>query len=114
MPNGSLKTVPDAAGFVVTVSVTGAVTVPLRGKLKLGFALSLLVTANEALSVPAEPRGGAKVTSISFDSCGGIVTTHVSVAVGTQLVPRNAPEPEPDDVTVRIKSSRPLLVKRTA
>src|SRR5580658_6775289 len=114
MPNGSLKTVPDVAGFVVTVSVTGAVTVPLRGKLKLAFALSLLVTANEALSVPAEPRGGAKVTSISLDSCGGIVTTHVSVAVGTQLVPSwNAPEPEPDDVTVRIKSSRPLLVNRT-
>ena len=108
MPKGSLTTNPAVAGLRETLRVTGGAAEPDSGKVKLGFAGSLVAMVKVPVSVPATPAGGAKLIEISVDSCGGMVMVQGG-AVGTQPNPSWKADGATGELTVKIKSSRPLF-----
>ena len=60
-----LITFPSPAGLIATVNVAGGVTVPVTEKVNVGCAASFVVIVIVALTVPAVPAGGLKLTTRS-------------------------------------------------
>src|SRR3984957_3606152 len=109
MPKGSLTTNPAVAGLRETLRVTGGAAEPDSGKVKLGFAGSLVAMVKVPVSVPATPAGGAKLIEISVDSCGGMVMVQGGVELGRHPNPNWKADGAAGEVTFKIKSSRPLF-----
>jgi hypothetical protein len=65
MVKSVLETFPLPAGLTVTFKFAAGVTVPVTGKVNVGFAGSFVVIVIVAVKVPATPAGGLKLTSSS-------------------------------------------------